>query len=50
MVSMDNCAQNGKKLREGVFAAAEAWERAGLVPAAFLAWLSDEKKVTFPGL
>ena len=48
MVSMDNCAQNGKKLREGVFAAAEAWERAGLVPAAFLAWLSDEKKVTFP--
>lgn len=48
MVSMDNCAQNGKKLREGVFAAAEAWERAGLVPVAFLAWLSDEKKVTFP--
>ena len=48
MVSMDNCAQNGKKLREGVFAAAEAWERAGLVPAAFLAWLSDQKKVTFP--
>lgn len=48
MVSMDNCAQNGKKLREGVFATAEAWERAGLVPAAFLAWLSDQKKVTFP--
>ena len=48
MVSMDNCSQNGKKLREGVFAAAQAWKKAGFVSDAFLEWLSDETNVTFP--
>ena len=48
MVSMDNCSQTGKKLREGVFAAAQAWKKAGFVSDAFLEWLSDETNVTFP--
>ncbi len=48
MVSMDNCARNGQKLRDGVFAVAEAWARKGLVPAGFLDWLADKSRVTFP--
>lgn len=48
MVSMDNCAQNGKKLRDGVLTVARAWEREGMVPAAFLDYLGDECRVSFP--
>ena len=46
--SMDNCSHNGDKVKAGVMAYAERWVSDGLVPAAFLAYLKDEKKVTFP--
>ena len=46
--SMDNCSHNGDKVKAGVFAYAERWAKDGLVPAAFLDYLEDETKVTFP--
>ena len=46
--SMDNCSHNGDKVKAGVFAYAERWVKDGLVPAEFLAYLKDEKKITFP--
>ena len=46
--SMDNCSHNGDKVKAGVFAYAERWVKGGLVPAAFLDYLKDEKKITFP--
>jgi len=46
--SMDNCSHNGDKVKAGVFAYAERWANDGLVPAAFLDYLKDETKITFP--
>ncbi|MBQ0020492.1 MAG: mannitol dehydrogenase family protein [Bacteroidales bacterium] len=46
--SMDNCSHNGDKVKAGVMAYAERWVADGLVPAEFLAYLNDEKKITFP--
>ena len=46
--SMDNCSHNGDKVKKGVLAYAERWVADGLVPAAFLAYLKDETKITFP--
>ena len=46
--SMDNCSHNGDKVKAGVMAYAERWAKDGLVPAAFLDYLKDEKKITFP--
>ncbi len=46
--SMDNCSHNGDKVKAAVLAYAQAWEKAGLVPEAFVAWLQDENSVTFP--
>ena len=46
--SMDNCSHNGDKVKAGVFAYAEKWVKDGLVEEGFLAYLKDEKKVTFP--
>ena len=46
--SMDNCSHNGDKVKTGVFAYAERWVKDGLVPQAFLDYLRDETKVTFP--
>lgn len=46
--SMDNCSHNGDKVKTGVFAYAERWLEDGLVPAAFLEYLKDETKITFP--
>ena len=46
--SMDNCSHNGDKVKAGVFAYAERWVKDGLVPAAFLDYLKDETKITFP--
>lgn len=48
MVSMDNCAQNGKKLQDGVLTIARGWMERGLVPPAFLNWLKDPAYVSFP--
>ena len=46
--SMDNCSHNGDKVKAGVMAYAERWVADGLAPAEFLAYLKDEKKITFP--
>ena len=46
--SMDNCSHNGDRVKAGVMAYAERWAQEELVPAAFLDYLKDETKVTFP--
>ncbi|MCR4823931.1 MAG: mannitol dehydrogenase family protein [Bacteroidales bacterium] len=46
--SMDNCSHNGDRVKAGVFAYAERWVKDGLVPEAFLDYLKDETKITFP--
>ena len=46
--SMDNCSHNGDKVKQGVFAYAERWSTDGLVPQAFVDYLKDETKITFP--
>ena len=48
LVSMDNCSHNGEKLRGSVLEIAGAWVKAGFAEPAFLEWLSDETKVSFP--
>ena len=46
--SMDNCSHNGDKVKAGVMAYAERWVDDALVPVAFLDYLRDETKITFP--
>ena len=46
--STDNCSHNGDKVKAGVQAYAAKWVEQGLVPAAFLAYLQDGTKVTYP--
>ena len=48
LVSMDNCSHNGEKLRTSVLEIAEGWVKAGFADSGFLAWISDETKVSFP--
>lgn len=48
VVSMDNCSHNGEKLMSSVVAVAKAWADAGKVPEAFVSYLTDENKITFP--
>lgn len=48
LVSMDNCSQNGAKLRESVLTMTEEWQKAGFVDSGFAAYVSDEKTVSFP--
>lgn len=48
MVSMDNCSHNGDKLNAAMTAFAEGWVANGLAPAAFLSYIKDSAKVSFP--
>ena len=48
LVSMDNCSQNGAKLRESVLTMTEEWKKAGFVDDGFISYVSDEKVVAFP--
>ncbi len=48
VVSMDNCSHNGEKLRNSVLDVAEHWQAEGFVDNEFVAWVSDEKTVSFP--
>ena len=48
LVSMDNCSQNGRKLRDGVIFMAKKWFKKGFVPEGFIDYISNEKKVSFP--
>ncbi len=46
--SMDNCSHNGDKVKAGVLAYASQWVKDGLVSQAFLDYLQDETKITYP--
>ena len=48
LVSMDNVARNGEKLRASVLETARVWAEKGHVPAEFVDYVSDEKVVAFP--
>ncbi|MBO4864248.1 MAG: mannitol dehydrogenase family protein [Eubacterium sp.] len=48
MVSMDNCSQNGRKLKNAVLFIAERWFKRGFVEKGFIDYISDETKVAFP--
>ena len=48
LVSMDNCSQNGKKLRDAVLFMATKWMKQGFVEQSFIDYISDEDKVSFP--
>ena len=48
LVSMDNCSQNGAKLRESVLTMAKEWEKQGFFTEEFVNYVSDEKVVAFP--
>ena len=48
LVSMDNCSQNGDKLRQSVLTITEEWKKAGFVDDGFANYVSDEKTVAFP--
>lgn len=48
LVSMDNCSQNGAKLRQSVLTMTEEWEKAGYVDEGFAAYVGNEDMVAFP--
>ena len=48
MVSMDNCSQNGMKLKSGVMFMAEKWQEQGFVDGDFIDYIADETRVSFP--
>lgn len=48
VVSMDNCSHNGEKLQASVMTIAREWEARGYVEPEFIAYLEDEKQVSFP--
>ncbi|MGN0183766.1 MAG: mannitol dehydrogenase family protein [Aristaeellaceae bacterium] len=48
LVSMDNVARNGEKLRNSVLETARVWQERGFVDAGFVDYVSDETKVSFP--
>ena len=48
MVSMDNCSHNGDILRAAIMAFAEKWAADGKVEPAFIEYLSNPEKVSFP--
>ena len=47
LVSMDNCANNGRLLKESVVTMAREWAARGFVPEAFIDYVSDEETVAF---
>ncbi len=48
LVSMDNCSQNGRKLREAVLEVAGEWKKRGFTDPGFMEYISDERRVAFP--
>ena len=48
LVSLDNCSHNGSVLKEAMTVLAESWSSRGLVGRAFLDYLHDESRVSFP--
>lgn len=47
-VSMDNCSQNGKRLKDSVLTIAEKWVENGIVEQTFVDYLNNDEKVAFP--
>ena len=45
---MDNCSHNGEKLRNSVIAVANEWLSRGFVDKAFIDYITDEDRVSFP--
>ena len=48
LVSMDNCSQNGARLRNAVMTMAKEWEKDGFVDTGFVQYVSDENQTAFP--
>ncbi|MBQ0065856.1 MAG: mannitol dehydrogenase family protein [Firmicutes bacterium] len=48
LVSMDNCSHNGDLLKQSVTTIAKEWMSRGYVTEDFLAYLEDDKQVSFP--
>lgn len=48
VVSMDNCSNNGDKLKESIVTIAKEWLVRGYVNEGFLGYLQNESKVSFP--
>ncbi len=48
LVSMDNVSHNGDKLKASVKETASVWAQKNLADPAFLSYVNDEKKVSFP--
>ncbi|WP_300356933.1 mannitol dehydrogenase family protein [Fusobacterium sp.] len=48
IVSMDNCAGNGERIREAIQDVANHWLENGYVGKDFVDYLKDESKVSFP--
>lgn len=48
LVSMDNCSHNGEKLKNSVVTIVKEWHKKGFVGEDFLAYLTNEKTVSFP--
>jgi fructuronate reductase len=48
LVSMDNCARNGDRLRDVILLIAETWVKNGLADKGFVDYLKDGNKVAYP--
>ena len=48
LVSMDNVARNGEKLRNSVLETAKVWREKGFVDDGFVDYVSDESRISFP--
>lgn len=48
LVSMDNCAKNGDRLKRSILLRAEGWQQCGYVPKEFVSYLRNEQCVAFP--
>jgi len=48
MVSMDNCAHNGDRLKAALTAFARTWEENGFTGSGFLDYVSNPSRVSFP--
>lgn len=48
LVSMDNCSENGSRLKAAITAVADRWAQAGYVDKGFTAYLADPARVSFP--
>ena len=46
--SMDNCSRNGDKVRDGVWAYADAWVKQGIVNPEFAEYVRDSELITYP--